>query len=176
MAKIAFLRFFECLNITNKMNKAVFFDRDGVLNKEIGDYISHPDALEILPDVPKALMVIKEKGYMIIVITNQGGIAKGLYTHETLQKIHQKLANSVGLNMIDAIYYCPHHNTKGKCICRKPDSLMLEKAISKYNINKGLSFLLGDKERDILSAQKVGIKAIQIESNSSFLEWAIKLQ
>src|SRR5687767_967746 len=93
------------------MRKAVFLDRDGVLNKEIGAYISTLAEFELNKDVPEALKIISKKGYLLIVITNQGGIAKGLYTHETLNEIHGYMISYLEKYDVhlDALYYCPHH-------------------------------------------------------------------
>jgi len=151
------------------LSKAIFLDRDGVLNIEKGHYISHVDDFEINKQAITFLQTAISKGYKLIVITNQGGIAKGLYSKETLFQIHQKMKEDFLLYKIkfDAIYYCPHHNDFGKCLCRKPDSLMIEKAIHRFRIDKNQSFMIGDKERDVEAAQKIGIVGHQIESNQT---------
>ena len=118
------------------MRKALFLDRDGVLNRERGEYTFNVNDFDLLPDVVKALKIASDKGYMLIVISNQGGVAKGVFSKADVEAVHQylnqKLAES-GVKL-DEIYYCPHHNEVGKCICRKPDSLMLEKAIARFKI------------------------------------------
>lgn len=152
------------------MNKAVFLDRDGVLNKEIGRYVTSEEEFELLEDVPAVLSKFASHGYMLIVITNQGGIAKNLYSHEGLHRIHQKLRELLHNHHVklDAIFYCPHHpEYSGKCLCRKPDSLMLEKAMAIYDIDPGRSYFIGDNERDVEAAKKAGIKPVFIKSNSS---------
>lgn len=154
------------------MNKALFLDRDGVLNRERGEYTFQLDDFEILPDVAEALSIAKSKGYFLIVISNQGGIAKGLYSREQVEKLHQKLAEELfaGGVVLDEIYYCPHHNEVGKCHCRKPEPLLLQKAITRFNIDISQSVMIGDKVRDIEAAEAVGIKGIQIVANSGILE------
>jgi D-glycero-D-manno-heptose 1,7-bisphosphate phosphatase len=151
------------------MQKAIFFDRDGVLNKEIGDYVCKIEDFEILPDAVDCIKLAKSLGFLAIVVTNQGGIVKKLYSAEELDTFHLKLQNACEENgtKIDDFYYCPHHPISSKCLCRKPDSLMLEKAVAKYNIDKTKSFMIGDTSRDIEAAQKAGIHGLLIQPNSN---------
>ncbi len=153
------------------MPKAVFLDRDGVLNRERGDYTYRTEDFEVLPDVAETLKALKEKGYLLIVITNQGGIAKGLYSHTDFDRVQQKLEQTLQAAgvAIDDTYYCPHHPDHSRCLCRKPDSLLLEKAIARYRLDRAKCWFVGDRERDILAGEKVGIKTLRIESNSSLL-------
>ena len=149
------------------MQKVIFLDRDGVLNKEIGEYITHADMFELNTGVSSALKILRKRGYQFIVITNQGGLAKGLYSHQTLTDIHNKmksLLNADGVTLMD-IYYCPHHPDFTKCLCRKPGSLMLEKAIAKYDVDVAASYFIGDADRDIIAAAVVGIKTIKVDAN-----------
>ncbi len=161
------------------MQKAIFFDRDGVLNREIGDYVCKIEDFEILPDSADCVKLAKENGFMAIVITNQGGIDKDLYSIEELGTFHQKLQNAckeIG-TQIDDFYFCPHHPIKGKCLCRKPDSLMIEKAIAKYQLNPELCLIIGDTERDMKAGEKAGIQTLLIQPNSEkkrLLEEAIR--
>jgi D-glycero-D-manno-heptose 1,7-bisphosphate phosphatase len=110
--------------------KAVFLDRDGVLNMELGEYVSSPELLKVPQHVIRNCHRLQEAGYSLIVITNQGGIAKGLYSHETLNEIHEKMSGILqqGGVTLTAIYYCPHHTDFGKCLCRKPERIMIERA------------------------------------------------
>ena len=152
------------------MQKAIFLDRDGVLNKEIGAYVTHHDFFDVPEFVPVQLKRLQDAHYILIVITNQGGIAKGLYTNGELNSIHQKLTAVLAKSgvTLTAIYYCPHHPDYGKCLCRKPGSLMIEKAISKYDIDAEQSFMIGDTVRDIEAAEAAGVKGILIEPN---IDW-----
>ncbi|MCB9186568.1 MAG: HAD family hydrolase [Flavobacteriales bacterium] len=154
------------------MKKALFLDRDGVLNVERGEYTYLLEDFEILPDVLESLKLATVKGYVLIVISNQGGIAKGVYSHKNVELVHQKLIDNLASEgvLLDEIYYCPHHDEVGKCLCRKPNSLMLEKAIARFNISASDSVFIGDSERDILAAEKVGVNGILIASNSGILE------
>lgn len=150
-------------------NKALFLDRDGVINRERGEYTYKVDDFEILPDVVQTLKIAQEKGYKLILITNQGGIAKGIYTHEDVAKCHhyfeQELSNN-GVNLTD-VFYSPHHQDYSKSLDRKPGSLMFEKALAMHKIDPSLSVMIGDSERDIIASEKVGIKGFLIQPNSS---------
>jgi D-glycero-D-manno-heptose 1,7-bisphosphate phosphatase len=146
------------------MTKAIFLDRDGVLNKELGRYTKSRSELVILDHAKEACAKLKREGYKLIVITNQGGIAKGEYTREDLAQIHEVIEREIP--QIDAFFFCPHHDNIGKCLCRKPDSLMLEKAIYLFNIKVEESFMIGDSLRDIEAAEKAGLKGVKIDSNA----------
>lgn len=146
--------------------KCVFLDRDGVLNRDYVDYVYSLDKLEILPGVGEAISSLKRAGYMIIVITNQSGIAKGIYTAEDMQTVHDAMQEAFD-HQIDDFYYAPWHPSVSESLTRKPDSLMFEKAIAKYKIDTKLSWMVGDKERDLIPAKKLGIKTIQVDSDDS---------
>lgn len=152
------------------MHPAVFLDRDGVLNRELGMYVSDRSLLEVPPHVPGILKKLRDAGYLLIVITNQGGIAKGLYTHEELGFIHRQLEavlQEQGVRLTD-IYYCPHHPDSGKCLCRKPGSLMIEKAIAMHRVDPARSFMIGDRERDLQAAAGAGVRSFLVESNTDW--------
>lgn len=142
-------------------NKAIFLDRDGVLNREIGDYVFTPEKFEVLSGVPEALRLLKEAGYYLIVVTNQGGIDKGLFTHQQFNTVMEILHKATG-NIIDAVYYAPRHHSKTRSLMAKPDSLMLERGMARFNIDPAQSWMVGDAERDLLAAKKVGIPSILI--------------
>lgn len=151
-----------------KKNKAVFLDRDGVLNKELGDYVCHPDDFKVLEHNFKPLKELQDRGYLLIVITNQGGVAKGWYSEETLALMHGELINAYeanGIHLSD-IYYCRHHpDYNGKCLCRKPGSLMLEKAAARFNVDISRSYFIGDNQRDMIAGEEAGVKGILIKSD-----------
>lgn len=152
------------------MKKALILDRDGIINRELGDYVTHPDDFILNPGIAAAIKYANEKGCPVIVITNQGGIAKGLYDEKILEQIHEKmnlLLQNDGAK-IDAIYYCPHHpDINGVCLCRKPGSLLIEKAMKHYNIDPYASIMLGDRDRDLEAAAACGIKGFLIEDNKT---------
>ncbi len=151
------------------MNKAAFFDRDGVINFDPGDYTFELDEFNINEGVISSLKKLHDKGYLLIIITNQGGISKQIYTHKHVENIHRYLADELkkaGIELTE-IYYCPHHSINEKCICRKPNSLMIEKAMARFNIDPEKSFMIGDKMRDVEAAENAGIKGIKIDVNEN---------
>lgn len=149
------------------MNKAIFLDRDGVINKERKAYNFKLEHFILNEEIFELIKQIREQGYLIIVITNQSGIAQKLYTKKDVDNLHDYfIAELSKRNLsIDAIYYCPHHYSVEKCFCRKPESIMIEKAIARFNVDVEKSVLIGDSERDIQAAKKAGLKGFQIESN-----------
>jgi len=151
------------------MTKAVFLDRDGVINKERGEYTFKISDFQFIRGVEDVLKEFQKRGYVLIIITNQSGIAKGKYTHHDFLKVTDYMVSYLAEKQvkITAVYYCPHHDEVGKCLCRKPDSLLIEKAIARYAIDPASSFLIGDRERDIAAAEKTGVNGIKINSNIS---------
>ena len=148
------------------MKKSIFLDRDGVINKKLeGDYVKTLEEFEILPGVKEALKEFKNLGYLIIVVTNQQGIGKGLMTEEDLKKIHEYMVKE--LEYIDDIFYCPH--LEGTCDCRKPRPGMLLKAQEKWNIDFSKSWMIGDDDRDVLCGKSVGCKTIKIGEDKNKL-------
>lgn len=144
--------------------KCVFLDRDGVLNKELGDYLVNLDDLIIPEGVPEALRLLKSAGFLLIVITNQAGIAKGLYSADLVFAIHDEMQKASG-GSLDDIYFSPNHEKfTGRSLSRKPDSLMIEKAMAKYKIDPAQSWMVGDRDRDMEAGRKAGLKTIQIVS------------
>jgi len=154
-------------------NKAVFLDRDGVINHDPGDYTRHISEFTILPTVLPALKALHDAGYLLIVITNQGGIAKGEYTAADVDEIHAFLTASCrqAEAPITAIYYSPHHEQFSKSLSRKPGSLMIERALARYKINPELSFMVGDKMRDLEAAAGAGVKGVLIPTNAPLSEY-----
>jgi D-glycero-D-manno-heptose 1,7-bisphosphate phosphatase len=150
------------------MNKAVFLDRDGVINVERG-YTHRLEDFTILPDLIEVLQLLQKKNYLLIVISNQSGIAKGLYKQSEVEVLHKYMIDEFAKNGItlSEIYYCIHHPDISNCICRKPDSLFVEKALARFNIDASKSYFIGDKERDTEAAEKGGVKGILIEANIS---------
>lgn len=149
------------------MNKAVFLDRDGVINVERG-YTHRLEDFVILPDVIEVLQLLQKRGYLLVVVTNQSGVAKGLYTQSDVEMVHSYMLNEFTKNgiVLSEIYYCLHHPDVSNCICRKPDSLFVEKALARFNIEKSKSYFIGDKERDVEAGEKAGVTGILIEANS----------
>lgn len=146
------------------MNKCIFLDRDGVLNQEMGDYVFRPDDFLIPDGTIDALRLLKEAGYLLIVITNQAGIAKGLYTRSDVWQCHHYLQEQCGY-LLDDLYFCPHHpDYSTESLLRKPNSLMLEKAMAKYNIDRSASWMIGDRPRDVQAGRQVGVRTIYLSA------------
>lgn len=154
------------------MKKVVFLDRDGVVNKELGDYVFSIENFELNDGLADALKYWSNQGFSFAIITNQGGISKLRYSKQDVNQLNKFLMDwfkQRDLNLLE-IVYCPHHDSIEACICRKPDSLMIEKVIAKHEISKEESFLIGDSLRDIQAANKAGIKGLQIKANSNLNE------
>ena len=154
-------------------NKAVFLDRDGVLNQEMGDYVCRIEDFHVLEHNIKSLKELQDRGYLLIVATNQGGLAKGWYSEEQLTQMHEKLRTIYkegGVELTD-IFYCPHHpDFTGDCDCRKPKPGLLLQGIEKYNIDPALSYFIGDRERDVIAGTAAGVKGILINSDQPISE------
>ena len=157
--------------------QAVFLDRDGVINNGDLYYTYQKEAFIFNDDVFESLKMLNNNGYILIIITNQGGISKGKYTKNDVDKLHSYMLTELKLREIDIaeVYYCPHHDSIGNCICRKPDSGNIEKAIARFNIDRTKSFLIGDGERDIEAGDKAGLQCFKINKNESILEICKKL-
>lgn len=151
------------------MNKAVFFDRDGVINCDEGHYyVYQPAQFKLNANIVANIATLYKAGYLIIIISNQGGIGKSIYTISDSDMLHQILKEKVkaAQAQIAEVYFCPHHPDSGNCICRKPNSLLIEKAIARFNINIAQSVLIGDSKRDIEAAQAVGLKGYLVPKNT----------
>jgi D-glycero-D-manno-heptose 1,7-bisphosphate phosphatase len=143
------------------MRKCVFLDRDGVINEERGTYTYKIDDFKIFKGVNEGLKLLHDEGYVLVVITNQAGITRGIYTREDMQRCHNFMMQETD-NLIDDIYYASYYPDFSNSLLRKPDSLMFEKAIAKYNIDPASSWMIGNSERDIIPANKLGIQTIII--------------
>ncbi len=146
------------------MNKAVFLDRDGTINKEVG-YLTSITEFEFLPKVIKALKLLSKTDYKIIILTNQSGIARGYFDEKTLKEIHKKMCDDLKTEgiRVDKIYYCPHHPDEN-CKCRKPKTGMIKKAEEDFNLNLKNSYLIGDSTRDIKTGINAGCKTILVKT------------
>ncbi len=146
------------------MKKAFFFDRDGIINIDRGRYTYLIDDFEINEEVITLMRRLKFDGFLLIVVTNQAGIAKGEYNREQMHACHQYFQETSG-NLVDKFYYAPDHPTFSESLSRKPDSLMFERAISKFGIDVSSSWMIGDMERDIMPARKLGIRTIRLSED-----------
>lgn len=146
------------------MNKAIFLDRDGTLNIDHG-YVNQIDDFEFIDGSIEALKELKDMGYLLVVVTNQSGIARGYFSEEQFLTLTEWMDWSLadcGVDL-DGIYYCPHHpdgegEFKQECDCRKPKPGMLLQAIQELNIDTEHSYMVGDKVDDMLAGKNAGIK------------------
>ena len=157
----------------NNPQRAIFFDRDGTLNKYVG-LLSKPDDLELLPGAAEAVRLGNEKGYLCFVVTNQPVVARGLCTFEEEDEINGKLETLLGAEgaFLDDFRYCPHHPNGGypgeiaslkiDCGCRKPKTGMLDELAKKYNIDLSRSWLIGDTSSDIQTAKNAGMRSVLV--------------
>ncbi len=157
--------------------RAIFLDRDGTINKYVG-FLRNIDDLELIDDVPEAIKLINDCGYLAIVITNQPVIARGEVSFEELNEIHNKMETLLGFHgaYLDGIYFCPHHPHKGydgevkelkiECECRKPKSGMLLQAAKDFNIDLSQSWMVGDSENDISAGISAGCRTGLIGTES----------
>ncbi len=156
------------------MNKAVFIDRDGVILNDVGHYyIYKTEDVVFNPGVAEGLKLLQDAGYLLIIITNQGGIAKSEYTKKDVEKVHQVIydyLNQYNIRITET-YFCPHHNKIEKCMCRKPENLNIEKAICRFHIDRSQSWMIGDNTTDVEAGQKSGLQTIKTIKNTDLLPY-----
>jgi|SRR5450755_4081372 D-glycero-D-manno-heptose 1,7-bisphosphate phosphatase len=145
------------------MKKAVFLDRDGVINTNApdGGYVTRWEDFQILPEVPQAIALLNAAKFLVIVVTNQRGVAKALLSLATLEKIHANMratVQSAGA-LVDAVYFCPHDKLSS-CTCRKPAPGMLLAAANEHHIDLPNSWMIGDSNRDVEAGKRAGCKTI----------------
>ncbi|MDX9816273.1 MAG: HAD family hydrolase [Smithellaceae bacterium] len=154
-----------------KKNIAVFLDRDGTINEEVG-YLDSLVKLKIIPGAFEAVRLINAAGMKAVVITNQSGVARGLFSEEFVKIVNEQLRVMLGQEnaFIDGFYYCPHHPTEGvghyrqECDCRKPAAGMLLRAAREMNINLEESYIIGDRYKDMEAGKRVGTKCILVKT------------
>ncbi len=144
--------------------RAAFLDRDGVLIEDRG-YPHRPEHLFVLAGVPEALARLREAGFLLVVVTNQSGIARGLFSAEEMHRFHDMLQERLSPYgaTVDAFYHCPHHPSGSvaklsiACDCRKPAPGMIRQALADWKIDPEASFIAGDKESDIAAGRAAGL-------------------
>lgn len=157
-----------------RQGKCVLLDRDGVLNVERGDYVFQESDFAIAPGVPEGLKKLKNAGFSLVVVTNQGGISKGMYDSRLVRKFHEILQDSCNY-CIDYLLFAPWHKDQSKSLSAKPGHLMIERGLALTNAHPGKSWLIGDAERDLIAAKKSDLKTILIptlkEKDSPLADW-----
>ena len=151
------------------MKAALFLDRDGTLIPDTG-YPDDPAAISLLPQVGDALASAVKKGYILVLITNQSGIGRGYFTLETAQSVNQRLAELLQAFDVEfsGIELCPHRPNE-HCSCRKPEPAMILRAARKDGIDLARSYMIGDKESDVLAGQAAGCRTVLIGTNAESL-------
>jgi D-glycero-D-manno-heptose 1,7-bisphosphate phosphatase len=151
--------------------RAVFLDRDGTLNREI-DHLHRVEDLELLPGTATALAHLHEAGFLLVVVTNQSAVARGLLTLPMLEEIHAELQRRLTAAgaPLDALYYCPHHPDEGdppfrcRCDCRKPAPGMLHRAAADLGIDLAASYMVGDTLTDLQAGWAAGCRAVLVRT------------
>jgi len=136
--------------------KAIFVDRDGTLIEEV-NFLSRVEDLKLFPFTDEAVRTLKNKGYLVIVITNQSGIGRGMYTEGDMHSIHDEIQRRL-TKPVDGFYFCPHRPNES-CNCRKPGLGMIESACSDFNIDLAESWMIGDKDLDVQTGHNAGIRS-----------------
>ncbi len=154
------------------MNRAVFLDRDGVITADPPHYAYEKSKLKFIPKADRAIRLLNKNGFMVVVVSNQSGIARGYYSEESAVLFNQVMKERLEEKgaRIDAMYYCPHHpeaqvaKYRVNCECRKPKPGMLKKSESDWDIDLRNSFIIGDKETDLETGKAVGCKTILVKT------------
>jgi len=148
--------------MTDALPVAVFVDRDGTIIED-RDYCSDPKDVNIFPGATEALQRLKSKGFKLIIITNQSGIGRGLFTLEQYRAVEAEVLRQLGDGLIDASYFCP--DAPGQhCNCRKPATGMIVSAAREHQLSLSRSFLIGDKETDVECGHNAGVRAIRVKT------------
>lgn len=155
----------------NHLNKAIFLDRDGTINREV-DFLRRVEDLRLLPKAASAIMLLRDLGFLVIVISNQSGIARGILTAADLETLQEELARRLKAKgaAIDAFYHCPHHPDGAvkdlaiECSCRKPAPALFKKAAEDFGVDFSSSYAIGDRLRDLIAPKELGCGAILVRT------------
>lgn len=147
--------------------RAVFLDRDGTICEDLG-YINSINQIHLIPKSAEAIRLLNQKGFRVVVITNQSGVARGVIPEENLANIHAELLRQLKEEkaFLDGMYYCPHHPTDGyppylqDCTCRKPGTGLLERAALDLDLDLTVSYMVGDHFSDVECGKRVGAKTV----------------
>ncbi len=160
--------------------KTVFLDRDGVINRnKTNTYVDSWSKVRFLPRALKALRLLKKKGYRVVVVSNQAGVAKGFYSMRDLREITRRIRKRIQQHggRLDAVYYCPHRD-EDRCRCRKPKTELFRKAKERFKVRFRETYLVGDSMADIAAGKKLRCKTILVlsgrEKRSRKAEWVVK--
>jgi D-glycero-D-manno-heptose 1,7-bisphosphate phosphatase len=155
----------------DKRYAAVFLDRDGTINEEVG-YLDRLDKLRLIPGAAEAIRLINESGMKAVVVTNQSGVARGIFDEAFVDQVHRRLRAMLGEEgaALDGFYSCPHHPTEGRggylrsCNCRKPAPGLLLRAADELFLDPERSYVIGDTLKDIEAATRIGARGILVRT------------
>lgn len=155
----------------DKRQTAVFLDRDGTINEEVG-YLDHLEKLRLIPGAAEAIRLINESGMKAVVVTNQSGVARGMFDEAFVDEVHARLREMLGEQgaFLDGLYFCPHHPTEGRgrylrgCDCRKPAPGLLLRAVEQLSLDPERSTMIGDTLKDIEAAARIGARGILVRT------------
>jgi len=158
--------------------RAVFIDRDGTISEEVG-YINHPSRFRLFPFSVPAIKLLNENDWLAIVVTNQAGVARGYFSEDMIQTVHERLHKDLERDgaRLDAIYYCAHHPSVGEppyrfdCDCRKPKPGLISRAVKEFDIDPSSSWMVGDRYSDIELARNAGIHSAFVMTGYGRGEW-----
>jgi D-glycero-D-manno-heptose 1,7-bisphosphate phosphatase len=159
------------LVVKEKRQAAVFLDRDGTINEEVG-YLDRLDKLRLVPGAAEAIRLINECGMKAIVVTNQSGVARGIFDEAFVDEVHERLREMLREERasLDGFYFCPHHPTEGRgrylrsCDCRKPAPGLLLRAMEELSLDPERSYMIGDTLKDIEAASRIGARGILVRT------------
>ena len=154
-----------------KRRAAVFLDRDGTINEEVG-YLDRPEKLRLVPGAAEAIRLINESGMKAVVVTNQSGVARGIFDEAFVDEVHAQLREMLREERasLDGFYFCPHHPTEGRgkyllnCDCRKPAPGLLLRAVEELSLDPEHSYMIGDTLKDIEAASRIGVQGILVRT------------
>lgn len=165
---------------TGFLRRAVFFDRDGTLNEEVG-HMEDLSRFRVYPFAGPAVRQVNEAGLLAIVTTNQSGVGRGVFPEELVGTAHEQLLAELGKSgaRLDAIYYCPHHpeaeidRYRMACACRKPSPGMMQQAAARFRIRLEESFVIGDRYVDVEMARRAGAASVLVRTGLGNAEWSL---
>jgi len=155
---------------------AVFIDRDGTISEEVG-YVNHPSRFRLFPYSSEAIRILNNNEWLAILVTNQAGVARGYFSEDVIVKVHEQLQQELKDARLDAIYYCAHHPSVGEppyrvdCDCRKPKPGLIDRAAQEFEIDRGASWMVGDRYGDVELARNAGLRSAFVLSGYGLGEW-----
>jgi D-glycero-D-manno-heptose 1,7-bisphosphate phosphatase len=155
---------------------AVFIDRDGTISEEVG-YVNHPTRFRLFPYSSEAIRILNNNEWLAILVTNQAGVARGYFSEDVIVKVHEQLQRELKGARLDAIYYCAHHPSVGEppyrvdCDCRKPKPGLIDRAAQEFEIDRGASWMVGDRYGDVELARNAGLRSAFVLSGYGLGEW-----